>query len=107
MGLHEALKVAVRYLIGLSHGVETCDIISFESVPDALETLDRLLSVQSFSTLEANFGRDFYGRGVHPASEKLFHFLFHDFPPANGALLEWHHGFFLSRQLVHRSGSGR
>ena len=107
LGLYKALQIAVCYLIGLPHGAETGDVISFESLPDALETSDRLFSVQPFATLEANFRGDFYSRCVHPASEKLLDFLFHDFPPANGALLEWHHGFFLFRPLIHRSGSGR
>jgi hypothetical protein len=100
-------KIAVWYLKGLSHGIETSDILSFESVPDAFKTSDGLLSMQSFATLEANFGGDFDGRRVHSTFEKLLDLLFDDFTPANGALLEGHHGFFLSHQLVHRSGSGR
>lgn len=105
--LHQALEVTACYPERLSHGLETRYIISFEFISDPLKTTDRLLRVESLSAPKANLSRYFHGRRVHPTSQKLLDFLFHHFAPTNRALLKWHHGFFLSRQLIHWLGLGR
>ena len=75
--LCDALKVTVRHLEGLSSEVKIGSIVMPELCPDSFEAADHILCIQSFTTPQADFGRNSQECGIDTTTNPLLHFLCH------------------------------
>jgi hypothetical protein len=94
-------------LKGLPHGLKLCSLVAFQFGPDFLEASRSLQGIKALATVQADVGPNVDDGRMDTTAQQLLDLLLNELSAANGAFLKRSHYFLLSRQLSHRSGSGR
>src|ERR1035437_7615746 len=83
-------------------------LLTFQLRPDLVEFPHDKGRVKALPTMQANFRGDGNGRGMSAAAKQFLYLSLDNLAAANRTLLERCHGFgLLTRQPIHRRGSGR
>jgi hypothetical protein len=92
----------------LSQRLKVAYLLAFQFGSDLFEVPHCVLGIKPLPTVQAHLSPHAQDGRVYTATQKFFHLFFRQIATAHWTSLEWHHRyFFLSRQSIHRSGSGR